>query len=524
MELFMTLIGLGIVGYMGYLAINRFHRLRNFFRSDASFPKFLQLNFWQSAFQSKTIQKRMVITIAIVALYKLGTLIPIPGVSLEAFAEFQRMAEINAGGSSFVSYGSGKAYSIFHFGLTPYLVACGSLLFLSVVVKPLRKLFFSGQEGRKKIVQFSLILAFVFSCCLSFYLALHMENPDFFMGITIVPEPGILFRMMATLTLVSAFSLMVWFANIISNKGIGNGFAVLVFSDVAVTFIQSIKNSMGLFFSGNYQPFYCFLFILILIGLCVLGVYVTNWKRNISFRTMGKESIFPLRLSWFGHSPIPLAQSILFLPATVASFVSRESFQSFAAHLVRGGIVYYLAYGFLIYLSVRLYKIIVTSPEYFKELFDRFDISCDFLHNFKQSTHKMMLFVSLFFVLISLLPDAMMMFFHVPYFVVAAFGVGGFLVIIGVLYDVGEYCSAIMEADKKKCDATCLIASDEIEATVQQTFLETNGVPCVVLPLRFTWGMPIRTAIDEYRLNVAEDNVQKVGDLLSNTNVGRVEE
>jgi len=324
--------------------------------------------------------------------------------------------------------------------------------------------------------------------------------------------------MIAVCSLIAGLCLLLWLADLISRKGIGHGIAIIVFSDLVVSLTYSVKRSMLEFSSKNYQPFYYLLFFLLLIVTLVLAVYVTRWRRNIVFSVGGKESTFPLRLSWVGRSPIAMAQSIVLLPATIASFVPNQTFQEFAGFLTRGGPVYYIAYGFFIYVSAYIYNIIVTDPSYFSQLFKRFDVTCkdvDFIADFKEITKKLILYVAIFFILVAMLPDMIMAFFKVPYFVASVFGLGGFLVAIGIIYDTIEQIKAKLEAQNISCNTSCWIAFDEIEANVKKTYLEANGIPCVVEPYRFTWGMPIRTAIDEYRLNVQNDKLNDAKELLN---------
>jgi len=115
---------------------------------------------------------------------------------------------------------------------------------------------------------------------------------------------------------------------------------------------------------------------------------------------------------------------------------------------------------------------------------------------------------------LAMLSDIIMMLFQIPYLIAGLFGGASVLVVIGVLHDVKEQIQAKLEAEQNNCKLTSVTAFDEIEATIQREYLEANDIKCIVEPLRFTWGLPIRTAVDEYRLYVPADKVAAAQDLL----------
>jgi len=134
---------------------------------------------------------------------------------------------------------------------------------------------------------------------------------------------------------------------------------------------------------------------------------------------------------------------------------------------------------------------------------------------FQTTTNKVAFFIGLFLLILAVFPDSIMAFFQVPYMVASIFGGASLLIVVGVLYDIQEQIQAKLEMESADSHITCDIAFDEIEATIKKGFLEANGIKCIVEPLRFTWGLPIRTAVDEYRLNVSESNSKTAKDLLT---------
>ncbi|MCH7783052.1 hypothetical protein IID62_08285 [candidate division KSB1 bacterium] len=186
--------------------------------------------FWIECVQSKQIKKRILFTIGIVAVYKLGYLLPIPGIDISAISEIQARINSESSGSIFkvmnqFSGGVIDKANIFTLGLMPYLSACLLLQVAGVIIRPLRKHFFSGQSGREKVVRYSLGLSLLLCTTQAYFLTLWLENPNVFMGISIVHNPGWMFRIIGTLTMVTGFCLILWLANLITDKGIGQGVA-----------------------------------------------------------------------------------------------------------------------------------------------------------------------------------------------------------------------------------------------------------------------------------------------------------
>ena len=525
MEIFMTFVGILLLGYFCFMAVGRFPALQKFFKSDDGASNLLSGQFWKESLNNTEVRKRLLFTVGIIVIYKLLNLIPIPGVSTHALSELYRQIESTTPGSVnqvmvSLSPGLKDKFHILTIGFMPYLSACALLQFLNIFIPPLRKKFFSNeQEGRKKIVKMSLILGLGLCLLQSFFQTLWLEKPNIFMGVSIVPNPGWGFRIIAIMSLIAAFCLILWLANLITNKGIGNGFAVLILSDIFVRLILSVarviidlRETTGQYASGV-------IFIVFLIPLILLSIFVTLWKRNVPVQIKGKETSLPLRLSWFARQPVSWAQGFVLLPATLASFMPSSAFQEFAAFVSRGGVFYYVFLALAIFAFAYLYKFIVFNSNFFCGLLNKYggqviDGEDKMKAELASITKKVVLYVSIILFVLAVLPDCVMALFKVKYLVASVFGGAAFLIIVGVLYDISERIKVIMQMKESGCQDTCHIAFDETEAIIKKTFLEQNGIQCLVEPIRFTWGMPIRTAIDEYRLNVASENVKSAQELL----------
>ena len=107
-----------------------------------------------------------------------------------------------------------------------------------------------------------------------------------------------------------------------------------------------------------------------------------------------------------------------------------------------------------------------------------------------------------------------MLSFKIPALAASIYSGAAFLIISGVVFDISERIESIQKINDSGCKKICNVAFDEVEAVIKKTVLEKNEIECIIEPIRFTWGMPIRTAVDEYRLHVKNENVKQAKELL----------
>src|SRR5436853_1582339 len=277
-------------------------------------------------FRIPDLRKRILFTLGLLFVYRLGGHIPTPGVNADKLAQF---FEQNRGSFlGFVDLFSGgqlRRLTIFALGIMPYITASIILQLLTVVYEPLAKLQKEGELGRKKITQWTRYLTVILSALQSFGIAFSLTkgNQDF----VLTPGPGFILMTMLTLTTGSAF--IMWLGEQITERGVGNGMSLLIFAGIVVGLPRGVADLVDKAKNDAWGAF-TFPAMVILIGLMILVVafivYVERSERRIPVqyakrvvgrKVMGGQSThLPLRVNSGGVMPVIFASSILTLPQT----------------------------------------------------------------------------------------------------------------------------------------------------------------------------------------------------------------
>jgi preprotein translocase subunit SecY len=279
-----------------------------------------------NVFRIPDLRKRVLFTLAMLAVYRLGGHIPTPGINTD---KLQQFFEQNRGSLlGFVDLFSGgnlRRLTIFALGIMPYITASIILQLLTVVYEPLAKLQKEGELGRKKITQWTRYLTVILSAIQSFGIALSLQKGGDFV---LSPGPGFILMTMLTLTTGSAF--IMWLGEQITERGIGNGMSLLIFAGIVVGLPRGVldlydkiqNNAWGVFTAP------AMLLLIVMMALIVAFiVYVERSERRIPVqyakrvvgrKVMGGQSThLPLRVNAGGVMPVIFASSLLTLPQTV---------------------------------------------------------------------------------------------------------------------------------------------------------------------------------------------------------------
>src|SRR5438270_1994378 len=277
-------------------------------------------------FRIPDLRRRILFTLALLAVYRLGGHIPIPGINAD---KLQQFFEQNRGTMfGFVDLFSGgqlRRMTIFALGIMPYITASIILQLLTVVYEPLAKLQKEGELGRKKITQWTRYLTVVLSAIQSFGIAIGLEKSGDFV---VNPGPGFILMTMLTLTTGSAF--IMWLGEQITQRGIGNGMSLLIFAGIVVglprgiaDLYDKVKTGAG----GGFTPVAIAFLLMVMIAVVAWRVFVEaserripvqSAKRVVGRKVMGGQSTqLPLRGNAGGVMPVIFASSILTLPQTI---------------------------------------------------------------------------------------------------------------------------------------------------------------------------------------------------------------
>jgi preprotein translocase subunit SecY len=280
-----------------------------------------------NVFRIPDLRKRILFTLAMLAVYRLGGHIPTPGINADKLSQF---FEQNRGSFlGFVDLFSGgqlRRLTIFALGIMPYITASIILQLLTVVYEPLAKLQKEGELGRKKITQWTRYLTVILSALQSFGIAFSLTkgNQDF----VLTPGPGFILMTMLTLTTGSAF--IMWLGEQITERGVGNGMSLLIFAGIVVGLprgVADLYDKVRTNAWGAFTPVAIAMLLAVMIVIVAFIVYVERSERRIPVqyakrvvgrKVMGGQSThLPLRVNAGGVMPVIFASSILTLPQTV---------------------------------------------------------------------------------------------------------------------------------------------------------------------------------------------------------------
>jgi len=323
-------------------------------------------------FRIPDLRKRILFTLGLLAVYRLGGHIPTPGVNADKLAQFfesQRGSFL--GFVDLFSGGQLRRLTIFALGIMPYITASIILQLLTVVYEPLAKLQKEGELGRKKITQWTRYLTVLLSAIQSFGIAIGLEKSgDFVLN----PGPGFVLMTMLTLTTGSAF--IMWLGEQITERGVGNGMSLLIFAGIVVGLPRGVADLYDKVRTDAWGGFTApAMVLLIVLMVAVVGfiVYVERSERRIPVqyakrvvgrKVMGGQSThLPLRVNAGGVMPVIFASSILTLPQTVG-YPLRNSryFADLFRWLQWGEPLYTLLYAVGIIFFAYFYVSIVFNP------------------------------------------------------------------------------------------------------------------------------------------------------------------
>jgi preprotein translocase subunit SecY len=281
-------------------------------------------------FRVPDLRKRILFTLAMLAVYRLGSHIPTPGINADALSQlFDQSAGGFLGYLNLFSGGNFRRLTIFALGIMPYITASIILQLLTVVYEPLAKLQKEGELGRKKITQWTRYLTVLLAALQSFVIALNLERAGG--GVQLVIHPGWPFVLMTMLTLTTGSAFIMWLGEQITERGIGNGMSLLIFAGIVVGLPRAIADLAGKVQTsawGGFTPFAIILMLGVMLFVVAFVVFVERSERRIPVqyakrvvgrRMMGgQQTYMPLRVNSGGVMPVIFASSILSFPAMIA--------------------------------------------------------------------------------------------------------------------------------------------------------------------------------------------------------------
>ncbi len=415
-----------------------------------------------NCFKIPELKKKILFTLGIIIVYRIGCFLPTPGVNGAVLAEFFRRMQTSGQGTIFgimnmFSGGALQKLTIFALGIMPYISSSIIMQLLTAVFPALEKLAKEGHAGYMKINQYTRYGTLFLSAVQSFFIALWLENPQAFHGLQIVSNPGWGFRLMTVLTLTTGTIFLMWLGEQIQEKGIGNGISLVIAAGI-ISAAPSAIHQLVLLLSPKtatvqqIQPLTLVIMCVLLVGVILAITLITQGQRKIPVQYArrivgrkvygGQSTYLPLKVDTSGVIAIIFAQSIILFPATVASFIPNAAFRHFSEVIVRGHLPYYITYGILIIFFCYFYTAIVFNPV---DVAENMKKHGGFIPGVRPGspTAEYLDFVltritlagAVFVCVIAIMPDAIMAAFKVPYLVASFFGGTGVLIVVGVMLD-----------------------------------------------------------------------------------------
>ncbi len=328
---------------------------------------------FQNIFKIPELKKRILFTIGMLAVYRVGVHVPVPGIDAVALASFFARAKGTLLGLfDMFSGGALERLSVFALGIMPYISASIILQLLTVVIPHLERLSKEGEAGRKKITQYTRYGTVILSIIQGFGISVGLESMASPGGAPVVIHPGWGFRLMTVITLTAGTAFIMWLGEQITERGIGNGISLIIFAGIVARMPTAIGNTFRLMSTGEMGIFGILILLVLMIAVVAFIIYVEQGQRRIPVqyakrvigRKMygGQSTHLPLKINTSGVIPPIFASSIIMFPATIASFIKVPWMQSIANAMRPGNVAYELLYVGFIFFFCYFYTAVTFNP------------------------------------------------------------------------------------------------------------------------------------------------------------------
>ena len=322
------------------------------------------------------LKKRILFTLFMLAVYRVGCHIPTPGIDGAALSAFFSDKQGSLFGLfDMFSGGALSNMSVMALGIMPYISSSIILQLLTVVIPHLEKLKKEGEQGRKKITQYTRYGTVILSVVQGFGIAVGLENMSSPGGAMIVPVGGWGFRLLTVITLTAGTAFLMWLGEQVTERGIGNGISLIIFAGIVARLPLAVGNTFRLMGTGEVTPFFMVLIVALMIAVVGVIVFVERGQRRIPVKYAkrvvgrrmygGQDTHLPLKVNTAGVIPPIFASSIIMFPATIANFLPVKeipSLQLIVSFLNPGHIVYNLIYVMFIFFFCYFYTAVQFNP------------------------------------------------------------------------------------------------------------------------------------------------------------------
>jgi len=325
---------------------------------------------FQNIFKIPELKRRIFYSLLLLAVYRIGVHVPTPGIDSDALAKiFKDLGGILNFFNMF-SGGALERLSVFALGIMPYISASIILQLLTVVVPHLERLSKEGEQGRKKITQYTRYGTVILSIIQGFGISVGLVQ----MNVTVNPKPGLDFYFLTVLTMTAGTAFIMWLGEQITERGIGNGISMIIFAGIVARLPTATTNTFSLLTTGEMGIFAVVILTTLMIAVVGFIIFVEQGQRRIPVqyakrvvgRKMygGQSTHLPLKINTSGVIPPIFASSIIMFPATLARFLGDKFplMKAVAETIHPGSIVYELLYVGFIFFFCYFYTAVTFNP------------------------------------------------------------------------------------------------------------------------------------------------------------------
>ena len=404
----------------------------------------------QNLARSPELLPKLLWTLGLLCAYRIGVHIPVPGVDGAALNSFfESVAGTLFGLFDMFSGGALSNVSVFALGIMPYISSSIIIQLLQVVSPELKRMAKEeGAAGRRKITQYTRYGTVLITIIQGFGIAVGLETMYSNSGAAVVPVPGWTFRIMTILTLTAGTVLIMWLGEQITEKGIGNGISLIIFSGIVVGIPGAAVKSYKLNSMGEKSIFISIALLVFMLAVLAGVVFMERAQRRIPIqyakrqvgRKMygGQSTHLPLRVNTAGVIPPIFASSLLLFPATMANFDIADWLKNAASWFSPSSVLYNVVFVALIFFFCFFYTAIIFDP---KDVAENLKKSGGFIPGIRPGEKtqeyldgvlsRLTLWGGVYISIISVLPMLLIGKFNVPFY----FGGTSILILVGVAMD-----------------------------------------------------------------------------------------
>jgi preprotein translocase subunit SecY len=409
-------------------------------------------NIFAEIWEMEDLRKRVLFTLGMLGIYRLGVFVPAPGIDRQALGEwFNRQNNTLFGMYDMFSGGALEQFSVFILGIMPYITASIIMQLLAEMMPALKRLKEEGQTGQNRITQYTRYMTIGIAVVQSSAIATGMENMTVGNG-TVVIEPGWSFRAMTVLTMTAGACFVMWLGEQMTERGIGNGASIIITCGIIAALPAATYDLFSMIQRGDLNLLQAVLLLVFMFGVTYGIVFIERGQRRVPLRHAkrvmgrsvyeGQTTYLPLKVNIAGVIPPIFASSLLMFPSTMTQFMNNQVLQTITGLFAPGRWLYNVVYAALVVFFAFFYTAITFNPE---DVADNLKKQGGFIPRVRPGREtaayldwlltRLTAGGSVYLAVVCVLPTVLMTQFRLPFY----FGGTGLLILVGVTLDtVGQ--------------------------------------------------------------------------------------